>query len=89
MNIGCGVITANYDGVNKHRTIIRDDAFIGSNSNLIAPVTVGAGAYVVAGSTITHDVPDDAMAIAREKQTNKEGYASRLRARIKSKKRES
>jgi len=89
VNIGCGVITANYDGVNKHRTIIRDDAFIGSNSNLIAPVTVGAGAYVVAGSTITHDVPDDAMAIAREKQTNKEGYASRLRARIKSKKRES
>src|SRR5690606_32424890 len=51
VNIGCGVITANYDGAQKHRTVIKDDAFIGSNSNLIAPVTVGEGAYVVAGST--------------------------------------
>lgn len=89
VNIGCGVITANYDGAQKHRTVIKDDAFIGSNSNLIAPVTVGEGAYVVAGSTITQDVPADAMAIAREKQTNKEGYASRIRARINSRKRES
>ncbi len=89
VNIGCGVITANYDGFNKNRTTIKDDAFIGSNSNLIAPVTVGEGAYIVAGSTITQDVPDDAMAIARERQTNKEGYASRIKARMKSKKRES
>lgn len=89
VNIGCGVITANYDGFNKNRTTIKDDAFIGSNSSLIAPVTVGEGAYIVAGSTITQDVPDDAMAIARERQTNKEGYASRIKARMKSKKRES
>ncbi|GFR38407.1 bifunctional protein GlmU [Insulibacter thermoxylanivorax] len=89
VNIGCGVITANYDGFNKNRTTIKNDAFIGSNSNLIAPVTVGEGAYVVAGSTITQDVPDDAMAVARERQTNKEGYASRIKARMKSKKRES
>jgi bifunctional UDP-N-acetylglucosamine pyrophosphorylase/glucosamine-1-phosphate N-acetyltransferase len=89
VNIGCGAITANYDGVNKSRTIIKDHAFIGSNSNLIAPVTIGEGAYVVAGSTINQDVPDDAMAIARERQTNKLGYASRFRERMKSKKRES
>lgn len=89
VNIGCGAITANFDGVNKSRTIIKDHAFIGSNSNLIAPVTIGEGAYVVAGSTITHDVPDDAMAIARERQTNKLGYAARFRERMKSKKRES
>jgi len=89
VNIGCGVITANYDGIHKHRTVVKDDAFVGSNSNLIAPVTVGEGAYVVAGSTITHDVPHDAMAIARPRQTNKEGYASRLKARMKSRNRES
>ena len=89
VNIGCGVITANYNGVNKNRTVIEDDAFVGSNSNLIAPVTVGKGAYVVAGSTITQDVPEDSMAIARERQTNKLGYASRLKARMKSQKRES
>jgi len=88
VNIGCGAITANYDGFNKNRTIIKDNAFIGSNSNLIAPVTIGEGAYVVAGSTITHDVPDDAMAIARERQTNKPGYVTRFRERMKSKKRE-
>jgi bifunctional UDP-N-acetylglucosamine pyrophosphorylase/glucosamine-1-phosphate N-acetyltransferase len=82
VNIGCGVITANYDGVNKHRTTVEDGAFIGSNVNLIAPVTIGKGAYVVAGSTITGDVPADSLAIARARQTNKEGYASRLRARI-------
>lgn len=89
VNIGCGVITANYDGVNKNRTVIEDEAFIGSNSNLIAPVTVGKGAYVVAGSTITQDVPEDSMAIARQRQTNKLGYATRLKARIKSKNKES
>jgi len=86
VNIGCGVITANYDGVNKHQTRIEDDAFIGSNSSLIAPIHIGQGAYVVAGSTITSDVEADAMAIARQRQTNKPGYASRLKNRIRGKK---
>jgi len=83
VNIGCGVITANYDGIHKHRTEIEDDAFIGSNSNLIAPVRVGKGAYVVAGTTITHNVNEGDVAIARVKQTNKPGYADVLRARIR------
>jgi len=82
VNIGCGAITVNYDGHSKHRTEIGDDAFIGSNVNLIAPVVVGKGAYVVAGSTITHDVPENDLAIARERQVNKPGYAQKLRARI-------
>lgn len=82
VNIGCGVITANYDGVAKHRTVIGDGAFIGSNCNLIAPVTVGKNAFVVAGSTITSDVGDDDLAIARSRQVNKPGYARVLRARI-------
>ena len=59
VNIGCGSITVNYDGQNKFKTIIEDGAFIGCNSNLIAPVTIGKGAYVAAGSTITDDVPDE------------------------------
>lgn len=79
VNIGCGAITVNYDGFNKHKTEIGDDAFIGSNVNLIAPVKVGKGAFVVAGSTITQDVEGNAVAIARERQTNKLGYAERLR----------
>jgi len=83
VNVGCGAITVNYDGYNKHKTIVGDDAFIGSNVNLIAPVTVGPGAYVVAGSTITHDVPEGDMAIARERQVNKPGYAEKLRNRFK------
>lgn len=82
VNIGCGVITVNYDGVNKHKTIVEDGAFIGSNVNLVAPVKVGKGAYVVAGSTITHDVPDEALAIARERQTNKPGYATKIREKL-------
>lgn len=85
VNIGCGVITANYDGLNKHRTVIEDGAFIGSNSNLIAPVRIEKGAYVVAGSTVTENVPADSMAIARSRQTNKEGYAQKLRERIQRK----
>lgn len=80
-NIGAGVITSNYDGVRKHRTVIEAGAFIGTNANLVAPVRIGAGAYVAAGSTINRDVPADALAIARARQENKEGYASRLRAR--------
>jgi bifunctional UDP-N-acetylglucosamine pyrophosphorylase/glucosamine-1-phosphate N-acetyltransferase len=81
VNIGCGVITVNYDGVNKHQTVIEDDAFIGCNVNLVAPVTVEQGAYVAAGSTITDDVPEKALAIARERQTNKSGYADKIKAK--------
>ncbi|SDD66935.1 bifunctional UDP-N-acetylglucosamine pyrophosphorylase / Glucosamine-1-phosphate N-acetyltransferase [Terribacillus halophilus] len=74
VNIGCGTITVNYDGKNKHLTKIEDNAFIGCNTNLIAPVTVGKGALVAAGSTITKDVPADALSIARARQENKDSY---------------
>lgn len=83
VNIGCGAITANYDGLNKAITEIGDNVFIGSNSNLIAPVRVGDGAYVVAGSTITQDVEANDMAIARQRQENKSGYAEKIRAKAK------
>ena len=73
-NIGCGTITCNYDGVNKHQTIIGDNAFIGSNVSLVAPVKVGNNVTVAAGSTITEDIPDNTLSIARERQINKEGY---------------
>jgi len=86
VNIGCGAITVNYDGYNKAVTTIEDDAFVGSNVNLIAPVTIGKGAYVVAGSTITHAVPDNDLAIARPRQENKAGYAEKIRGRAKAKK---
>jgi bifunctional UDP-N-acetylglucosamine pyrophosphorylase/glucosamine-1-phosphate N-acetyltransferase len=86
VNIGCGAITANYDGYNKSRTEIGDNAFIGSNVTLIAPVTVGDDAYVVAGSTITHPVETGDVAIARERQVNKAGYAEKLRSRAQAKK---
>lgn len=79
VNIGCGSITVNYDGKNKFKTIIGDNAFIGCNVNLIAPVTVGKNSLVAAGSTVTKNVPEDALAIARQKQENKEGYASKLK----------
>ncbi|HZG16799.1 MAG TPA: bifunctional UDP-N-acetylglucosamine diphosphorylase/glucosamine-1-phosphate N-acetyltransferase GlmU [Candidatus Bathyarchaeia archaeon] len=78
VNIGCGTITVNYDGEKKHKTIVGNDVFVGCNSNLVAPVTIGDGAYVAAGSTITQDVPGDALAIARERQVNKSGYATKL-----------
>ena len=74
VNIGCGSITCNYDGVNKHKTIIGDDCFIGSNTNLVAPVKLGKNVLVAAGSTITEDVPEDSLAIARERQIVKEGW---------------
>jgi bifunctional UDP-N-acetylglucosamine pyrophosphorylase/glucosamine-1-phosphate N-acetyltransferase len=80
-NIGAGTITCNYDGVAKHRTEIGKDAFIGSNSALVAPVTIGAGAYVGTGSVITQNVPADALALARGRQIVKEGWAKRLRGR--------
>jgi bifunctional UDP-N-acetylglucosamine pyrophosphorylase/glucosamine-1-phosphate N-acetyltransferase len=81
-NVGAGTIFCNYDGFQKHKTTIGEGAFIGSDSQLVAPVTIGAGAYVGTGTTVTRDVPPDALAISRPKQENKEGYASRLRARL-------
>jgi bifunctional UDP-N-acetylglucosamine pyrophosphorylase/glucosamine-1-phosphate N-acetyltransferase len=77
VNIGAGTITCNYDGTTKHQTIIADGAFIGSDSQLVAPVRVGEGAYVAAGSTITEDVPAEALAISRGKQVNKDGWVAR------------
>jgi bifunctional UDP-N-acetylglucosamine pyrophosphorylase/glucosamine-1-phosphate N-acetyltransferase len=78
-NIGAGTIFCNYDGAAKHRTEIGKGAFIGSNSALVAPVTIGEGAYVGSGSVITENVPADALALGRVRQTIKEGWASRLR----------
>jgi len=80
VNVGAGVITCNYDGVNKHATVIEDGAFVGTDSQLIAPVRIGKDAYVAAGSSITDDVPPESLAIARGKQVNKEGW---VRARRK------
>lgn len=79
VNIGCGTITVNYDGKNKFLTTIGDDVFVGCNSNLIAPLRIGNKAYVAAGSTITKDVPGEALAIGRVRQENKEGYVSKLK----------
>lgn len=77
VNIGSGTITVNYDGKSKHRTTIEDGAFIGCNTNLVAPVTVGKGAYVAAGSTITKNVPADALGVARSRQNNIEGWVTK------------
>jgi bifunctional UDP-N-acetylglucosamine pyrophosphorylase / glucosamine-1-phosphate N-acetyltransferase len=85
-NIGAGTITCNYDGFNKHRTIIGKGVFIGSDSALVAPVTIGDGAYVATGSVITTDVPADALSIARARQVDKPGRAAELRARLRGKK---
>lgn len=79
VNFGCGTVTSNYDGFKKHRTTIGDNAFIGCNTNLIAPVTVGEGAYIAAGATVTREVPADALTVARVRQENKEGWAARNR----------
>ena len=79
VNFGCGVAVANYDGVYKYRCTIGDDAFIGCNTNLVAPVNIGSEGYTAAGSTITEDVPDEAMGIARARQVNKPGYNRLLR----------
>ncbi len=86
VNIGAGTITCNYDGVNKDVTTIGDDAFIGSNASLVAPVTIGARAYTASGSVITEDVPADAVAFGRARQENKSGYAPKLRERALAKK---
>lgn len=77
VNIGCGCITVNYDGVQKHRTTIGEDAFIGCNSNLVAPVTVGDHSYIGAGSTITKEVPQESLAVARARQTNISGWVTK------------
>ena len=79
VNFGCGTVTTNYDGHKKHRCTIGDDVFLGCNTNLIAPVTVADRAYTAAGSTVTDDVPEGALAIARQRQTNIRGWADRLR----------
>lgn len=81
-NIGCGTITVNYDGVQKHKTIIGNGVFVGCNSNLVAPVSIGDGSYVAAGSTITESVPEESLAIARQRQTIKVGRAQLLRSRL-------
>lgn len=79
-NIGCGVVTCNYDGERKHRTIVGAGAFIGTNNTLVAPVEIGRDAYTAAGSTITEDVPPEALALGRARQTIKEGWVTRRRA---------
>ncbi len=83
-NIGAGVITCNYDGFGKHKTRIGEECFVGTDSHLIAPVRLGKGAYVATGTTVSKDVPADALAISRGRQENKAGYASRLRKQLES-----
>ena len=77
VNIGCGVVFVNYDGSQKHRSTVGDGAFIGCNTNLVSPVKVEDGAYIAAGSTVTKDVPEDALCVARAKQKNIEGWAAK------------
>ena len=81
-NVGAGTIFCNYDGFQKHKTTIGPGAFVGSDSQFVAPVTVGKNAYVATATTVTKDVPEDGLAISRTKQENKEGYAKRLRGRL-------
>ena len=83
VNVGAGTIFCNYDGFQKHTTTLEDGCFIGSDSQLVAPLTIGKNAYVGTGTTVTRSVPEDALAISRVKQENKLGYASRLRDRMK------
>jgi bifunctional UDP-N-acetylglucosamine pyrophosphorylase/glucosamine-1-phosphate N-acetyltransferase len=82
-NIGAGVITCNYDGVNKHRTHIGKNAFVGSDSTLVAPITVADGAFIGAGSCITRDVPAGSLAVGRARQVTREGWAAARRDRQK------
>ena len=83
VNVGAGAITCNYDGVLKHRTTIGDNVFVGSDSTLVAPLTIGEGAYIAAGSSITQDVPSGALAIARNQQTTKPGWVAERRKKQK------
>jgi bifunctional UDP-N-acetylglucosamine pyrophosphorylase/glucosamine-1-phosphate N-acetyltransferase len=85
VNVGAGTITCNYDGVHKHKTVIEDGVFIGSDSTLVAPIKIGRGSYVAAASCITEDVPADALALGRARQITKEGWAKSKRAAGKSK----
>ena len=82
VNIGAGTITCNYDGVNKHRTVIGDGVFVGSDSTLVAPIVVGEGSYIAAGSSITEDVPPNALALGRARQVTKPDWAKTHRAKI-------
>ncbi|MDA8431601.1 MAG: DapH/DapD/GlmU-related protein, partial [Nitrospiraceae bacterium] len=77
VNVGAGTITCNYDGERKHATVLGDGVFVGSDTQLVAPVRVGKGAYIGAGSTITKDVPAGALAISRQEQKNVPGWANR------------
>ncbi len=86
VNLGCGFITCNYDGKNKHQTTIEDDVFVGSDSQTVAPLRVGKGAYVASGTTLTKDVPPGDLAIARTRQENKKGFAQKLQSKLQSKK---
>jgi len=81
VNIGAGVIIVNYDGVDKHETKIGDRAFVGSNSSLVAPITIGDDAFVAAGSVVTKSVPPGALSVERSQQVTKEGWVARRRAR--------
>jgi bifunctional UDP-N-acetylglucosamine pyrophosphorylase/glucosamine-1-phosphate N-acetyltransferase len=83
VNVGAGTIFCNYDGYMKHTTTIEEGAFIGSDSQIVAPVTIGAHAYVATGTTVTKSVPPNALAISRVKQENKEEYASKIKAKLK------
>ena len=83
INVGCGVVFVNYDGTYKYRSVVEDGAFIGCNTNLVAPVHVGQGAYTAAGSTITQDVPPQSLAIARARQVNKEGWKGKYKPHAK------
>jgi len=79
VNIGAGTVTCNYDGTNKNKTVIENDAYVGANNSLIAPITVGSGSYTAAGSTLNHNIPAGDLAIARARQVNKAGYAQKIR----------
>jgi bifunctional UDP-N-acetylglucosamine pyrophosphorylase/glucosamine-1-phosphate N-acetyltransferase len=85
VNVGAGAITCNYDGRAKHPTKIGDHVFVGSNSTLVAPIEIGAGSYLAAGSVITDAVPPDALALGRARQVNKEGWARRRREKARPK----
>ena len=88
VNIGAGAITCNYDGFEKHETTIRDGAFVGTNVSMVAPITIGEGAYVGSGSVVTKDVPADALAVERSQQIVKDGWAARRRAAWAARKKE-
>ena len=86
VNFGCGTVVVNYDGYVKSKTIIGDDCFIGCNTNLVAPVTLGDRVFTAAGTTVTKDVPDGALTVARSRQTNIDGWNDARRARMAAKK---